>query len=168
MRGLKRARCIQRGIPTKMKSNPAIFFLFFGLSIALIYRHPKNSVGAFDNREIWINRKRCNCFFRYSVKRFNIPYREPENGLGPLDDIDHPDTSVFRNLENIYEMVLEAKSKLINLAAELTNLIFILKLAKRGEDKRLKRSFDPRFAIARSISFIQNNFYDIGQYPCQW
>jgi len=52
MRGLKRARCIQRGIPTKMKSNPAIFFLFFGLSIALIYRHPKNSVGAFDNREI--------------------------------------------------------------------------------------------------------------------
>jgi len=89
-----------------MKSSPAIFCLFFGLSLALIYRHPKNSVGAFDNR--------------YSVKRFNIPYREPENGLGPLDNIDHPDSSVFRNLENIYEMVLEAKNEVDELKDGVT------------------------------------------------
>lgn len=93
-----------------MKSNPAIFCLFFGLSLALIYRHPKNknSVGAFDNR--------------YSVKRFNtvIPYREPENGAGPLEDIDQPDTSVFRNLENIYEMVLEAKNEVDDLKDGVT------------------------------------------------
>jgi len=80
-----------------MKSNPAIFCLFFGLSLALIYRHPKNknSVGAFDNRE-------------------------PENGAGPLEDIDQPDTSVFRNLENIYEMVLEAKNEVDDLKDGVT------------------------------------------------
>merc|ERR1719215_1945673 len=97
-----------------MKSNPAIFCLFFGLSLALIYRHPKNknSVGAFDNR--------------YSVKRFNtvIPYREPENGVGALEDIDDPDTSVFRNLENIYEMVLEAKNEVDDLLT-IRTLLFL-------------------------------------------
>ena len=60
------------------------------------------------------------------MKRFNtvIPYREPENGVGALEDID-PDTSVFRNLENIYEMVLEAKSKFLTLAGQVTNLLDI-------------------------------------------
>merc|ERR1711953_238200 len=89
----------------KMKKTPRIIFLFLGLYLGLIYRQPKNS--AFDNR--------------YSVKRFNIPYREPEeDGLGALDDIDRPDTSVFRNLENIYEMVLEAKNEVDDLKDGVT------------------------------------------------
>ena len=79
------------------------------------------------------------------MKRFNtvIPYREPENGAGPLEDIDQPDTSVFRNLENIYEMVLEAKSKFITLAGQVTNLLDIeisLKMAERDEETSVKRS----------------------------
>jgi hypothetical protein len=79
------------------------------------------------------------------VKRFNtvIPYREPENGAGPLEDIDQPDTSVFRNLENIYEMVLEAKSKFLTLAEQVTNLLDIeisLKMAERDEETSVKRS----------------------------
>jgi hypothetical protein len=79
------------------------------------------------------------------VKRFNtvIPYREPENGAGPLEDIDQPDTSVFRNLENIYEMVLEAKSKFLTLAGQVTNLLDIqiwLKMAERDEETSVKRS----------------------------
>ena len=79
------------------------------------------------------------------MKRFNtvIPYREPENGEGPLEDIDQPDTSVFRNLENIYEMVLEAKSKFLTLVGQVTNLFDIeisLKMAERDEETSVKRS----------------------------
>ena len=93
------------------------------------------TIGNYD-----LNRKRTNCSFRYSVKRFNIPYSEPENGLGPLDNIDHPDSSVFRNLENIYEMVLEAKSKLLNLAGLVTNLAGVLISLNMAERNSVTRS----------------------------
>ena len=93
------------------------------------------TIGNYD-----LNRKRTNCSFIYSVKRFNIPYREPENGLGPLDNIDHPDSSVFRNLENIYEMVLEAKSKLLNLAGLVTDLAGVLISLNMAERNSVTRS----------------------------
>ncbi|CAG5094336.1 Oidioi.mRNA.OKI2018_I69.XSR.g13462.t1.cds [Oikopleura dioica] len=94
------------------EKSAAHYFPLFGLSLGLIYRQPKKS--AFDNS--------------YSVKRFNAvnssPYREMPGEAVPTEDEilmdDHPDNSVFRNLENIYEMVLEAKNEVDDLKDGVT------------------------------------------------